>query len=60
MIICGIVWLITLSFFEIKIVFEEIIHKVFGFAQYGTIYYMLQKTGSGLRLVVHKLNNGDI
>ena len=53
-------FLITYQFFDFQIVVEQLLHKLVGLMQILTVYIMIQKSGSGLSLVPHKLNNGAI
>ena len=56
----GILFCVTYTFFYYQIVIEQIVHKIVGLIQCATVYIMLRKSGSGLRLVPHKLNGGAI
>ena len=58
--VLGIMFLITYELFEFSIEVCQLLHKIVGTFQLITIYYMLLQTGSGLRLVPHKLVNGNI
>ena len=56
----GLVFLMTYTIFYFQIVLEQMIHKVVGLIQCTTVYIMLQRMGSGLKLVPHKLLCGSI
>ena len=58
--VLGLVFLMTYTIFYFQIVLEQMIHKLVGLIQCATVYIMLQRMGSGLKLVPHKLLNGAI
>lgn len=55
-----ITYLLTYTLSDYSVVVDILLHKLCGLLEVLTIYIMLERTGSGLKLVSHQLNDGSI
>lgn len=55
-----VVFLMMETFYSYSVIIDIILHKILFAAQAITIYWLLEHTGSGLKLMSHRLNDGSM
>ena len=55
-----VLFLMMEEFYSYSVIIDIIMHKILFAAQAITIYWLLEHTGSGLKLMSHRLNDGSM
>ena len=58
--IIQVAYLLTYTISDYSIVIDIFLHKIANLAEAITIFWMLESTGSGLKLISHRLNDGNM